>query len=209
MEDKIQTGIPWRKNTIVFSVITFVLYSGYQLSNRFHLKESYLPLTPLDSAIPFLIWTVWPYFILIFLTFLPYGIKDRALFGKTMLAFIIAVTLNILFWIFLPTIFMRPALPADTGITTFAYRWLCSIDTPANCFPSGHITSPTIGCWAFSKQYPKYRIWIWLSFLLLSISIFTTKQHYFWDLPGGLLTAAFGIWLGSKIYCKINASKKG
>lgn len=192
------------RNTIAMLIVTLVLYSGYQLSNRFHLIEPrYLPLSSLDNAIPFLMWTVWPYFLLIFMAFLPIAIRNRNLFNQTMWAFTIAVSLNIGFWLLYPTIFHRPPLPAEEGYSAFAYRWLCSIDTPANCFPSGHITSPAIGCWALSKESPKYKTAIWVCFALLSLTILSTKQHYIWDLPGGLLTAFIGIYFSKAAHSKI------
>jgi hypothetical protein len=209
MSKKLQSKAVLKRNTLGMLLLTFVLYAGYQISNRFHILEPrYLPLTIVDNSIPFLVWTVWPYFLLIFMAFLPIVIKDKALFERTMLAFTIGVSINIAFWLLIPTIFYRPPLPTDTDITSFAYRWLCSIDTPANCFPSGHITSPAIGCWAISKEFPKYRLKIGLCFLLLSITILTTKQHYIWDLPGGLCTAMIGIWLSGKIYSMFKLRKE-
>lgn len=209
MPNKFKIPQPLGRNILGMFILTFILYSGYQISNHFHLVEPrYLPLTAADEAIPFLVWTVWPYFLLIFMAFFPIGIKDKALFERTMLAFTIGVSINIAFWLLIPTVFHRPLQPTETDFTSFAYRWLCSIDTPANCFPSGHITSPAIGCWAISKEYPKYRFRIGICFLLLSLSILSTKQHYIWDLPGGLLTAMAGIWLSGKIYSKFRLRKE-
>lgn len=195
-----------KQRIVAMLVVTLLLYTGYQLSNRFHvLAPSYLPLTFFDTSVPFLLWTVWPYFLLIFMAFLPIYINDVHLFRRTMLAFIIAVTCNIMVWIFAPTVYVRPPLPEEGGLTSFAYSWLCSIDTPANCLPSGHITSPLIGSWALAKYSPKYKWGIWFSFFLLSISIFTTKQHYIWDMPAGIFTASLGIFLSNKITRQQNA----
>lgn len=195
---------PWRRNVIAIFLLTVILYSGYQLSNCFHITEPfYLPLTALDCAIPFSLWSVWPYFLLVLLAFLPLSIRNATLFWRTMIAFTVAVSINIGIWILFPTIYPRPITPEGNGLTIFAYNWLCSIDTPANCLPSGHITSPAIGCWAMSKAYPKFRVFIWSIFSLLSITILTTKQHYVFDLPGGLLTGFIGIWSSNFLYHKI------
>lgn len=194
VEPKIR--IPWGRNAASLLPLTAFLYTGYQLSNRIHVFDPReLPLTGLDHAIPFLLWTVWPYFLLIVLLFLPLGIRDRALYRRALWAFTFAVTINIVVWMVWPTIYPRPPKPEDPGLTGFAYRWLVSIDTPANCLPSGHITSPVVGCWALSREHPKHRVWIWPSLILLSFTILTTKQHYVWDLPAGVLSACIGIWL--------------
>ena len=198
------TSFPWKRNILALLSLTVILYSGYQLSNRFHVTEpKYLPITALDKAIPFYLWTVWPYFLLVLLAFLPVSIRNATIFWRAMIAFIVAVSINIIVWLLFPTVYHRPQMPNVDGFTTFAYHWLCSIDTPANCLPSGHITSPAIGCWALAKAYPKYRILVWLLFSLLSITILTTKQHYVLDLPAGLFTAYIGIWLSTFVYHKI------
>jgi hypothetical protein len=184
--------IPWGRNALTLLPLTTLLYVGYQLSNRIHLVEPFpLSLTAIDRAIPFLLWTVWPYFLLVLGLFLPLGIRDRALFRRAMIAFTIAVCLNIAIWMLAPTIYARPPLPENHGLTEFAYRWLCSIDTPANCFPSGHITSPTIGCWALAN-----------ALALLAPTILTTKQHYLVDLFGGLATATLGILISGKFIAR-------
>lgn len=189
-----EIGIPWGRNAAFLLPLTAFLYTGYQLSNRIHVFEPReLPMTVVDRAIPFLLWTVWPYFALVLLLFLPLGIRDRALYRRALWAFTFAVTINIVVWMVWPTVYPRPPRPDGGGLTGLAYRWLVSIDTPANCLPSGHITSPVVGCWALSREHPKHRIWIWPSLLLLSLTILTTKQHYVWDLPAGMLSACLGI----------------
>lgn len=187
--------IPFGRNAMILLPLTTLLYVGYQLSNRIHLAQPFeLSMTAVDRAVPFLLWTVWPYFLLVLGLFLPLGIRDRALFRRAMIAFTIAVCLNIAVWMLAPTVYPRPVQPEGHGLTGYAYRWLCSIDTPANCFPSGHITSPTIGCWALANERPMPRkVLIWSGLALLSITILTTKQHYFVDLFGGLATASIGI----------------
>jgi hypothetical protein len=197
------SAFPWKRNILAILALTVILYSGYQLSNRFHITApQYLPLSALDQAIPFLLWTVWPYFLLVLLAFLPLGIRDTAIFWRAMIAYTVAITINISIWLLFPTVYARPQMPDGSSFTRFAYHWLCSIDTPANCLPSGHITSPAIGCWALSAAAPKYRTRIWTAFLLLSVTILTTKQHYVVDLPAGLLTAFIGIRSSKGLYRK-------
>jgi len=201
MQQQPSSAFPWKRNILAILALTVILYSGYQLSNRVHITApGYLPLTALDQAIPFLLWTVWPYFVLVLLAFLPVGIRDTTIFWRAMIAYTVAISINISIWLLFPTVYDRPQMPDGSGLTRFAYHWLCSIDTPANCLPSGHITSPAIGCWALSKACPKYRAPLWLIFAFLSITILTTKQHYAIDLPAGLMTAFIGIWCSKAIY---------
>jgi membrane-associated phospholipid phosphatase len=65
-------------------------------------------------------------------------------------------------------------------------------DTPANCFPSSHIAIPALSLWALTREHPRLAPARWGGFLLLSLSILTTKQHYLADFFGGLGAAAIG-----------------
>jgi len=196
------------KNKIIFIVVTLIMYSGYQLTSRFQLTEpTVLPQTAFDKSIPFLIWTVWPYLILAAFAFLPILLRDKFLIIRAAFAIIIAVGINTIIYFIFPTIINRAASPEVTDLSTFAYNWLCNIDTPNNCLPSGHITNACIGFWALAKENKKYSILLWIIFALLGFTIFTTKQHYFWDLPAGLATAFTGITLSKFAYNKFNQTR--
>ncbi len=182
------------KRLIAVVVWTSALYTIYQATNRYHLyTPTLLPMTRLDYAIPFWTWTVVPYFMLICGMYLPALVKDVTHFKRTLAAITVGVLINYTIFFLWPTTYPRPPLPDGTMFYDDWYRWLTVIDTPANCFPSGHITAPAIGCWAMSRQYPKWRWLMWLAFVPLSLTILTTKQHYVWDLLGGLATAVIGI----------------
>ncbi|MDB6171544.1 MAG: superfamily protein [Chthoniobacteraceae bacterium] len=173
---------------------TTALYSIYQLTNRYQIfTPRGLSLTPLDRAIPFWPWTVVPYFILIGGMYLPAFLRTDALFWRSLLAVTIGVLINYTVFALWPTTYPRPMAPTGSGFYLDWYRWLISIDTPANCFPSGHITAPAIGCWALARERPRWKWAILLGFVPLALTILTTKQHYIVDLLGGLVTAAIGL----------------
>jgi hypothetical protein len=175
---------------------TSALYTIYQLTNRVQWWPPIeLPLTALDTAIPFWPWTVIPYFALIGLMYLPAFVADRALFHRSLRALTIAVLINYAIFALIPTTYPRPPLPAGDGLGLSWYRWLTTIDTPVNCFPSGHITAPALGCWVIIREHPSWRVPTAIVFALLALSILTTKQHYVWDLFGGLATA----WIGWRL----------
>ena len=134
-----------------------------------------------------------PYFILIGGMYLPALIEDGLLFRRAMVALTIGVLINYATFACWPTTYPRPIAPEGQAFYEVWYRWLTTIDTPANCFPSGHITAPAIGCWALAQEHPRWRWGISLAFIFFALSILTTKQHYAWDLLGGLATAWIGI----------------
>ncbi len=180
---------------------TSALYTIYQATNRYHLfTPVLLPLTPLDAAIPFWSWTVVPYFALIGGMYLPALIRDDLLFKRALVALTIGVLINYSIFALWPTTIIRPPLPEGGAFYDGWYRWLMTIDTPANCFPSGHITAPVIGCWALAQEHPRWRWAIRLVMVPFVLTILTTKQHYVWDLFGGLTTAVIGIVAANRLY---------
>jgi membrane-associated phospholipid phosphatase len=115
-----------------------------------------------------------------------------------MTALTVAVLINYGIFLFFPTVIERPPRPDGTSLADGLYRWLIGIDTPANCFPSGHITAPAIGCWFLARQ--RFRWWPGIVgvYSVLAVSVLTTKQHYVIDIAGGLVTAAIGIVTASR-----------
>ena len=190
-------GSTTRRILIRFLIVvgwTSALYTIYQAPNRFHIRPPVeLPLTAIDLAIPFWTWTVVPYFMLIGGMYLPALVHDAQLFRRALMALTIGALLNYAIFLLWPTTYPRPPLPDGNAFYDTWYRWLTSIDTPANCFPSGHITAPAVGCWALAQEHPRWRWVIALVFVPFTLTILTTKQHYVWDLLGGFTTAVIGI----------------
>lgn len=192
---------------IALIAVLFAVNSGlFALLNEYPYREpTYLPTTPIDDAIPFMVWTVWPYTVLFLANVvLPFLIRDDRLFRATLFAYLVAISCNMVIWASFPTAFPRPDLPAGVTLSEQYYRWIVSIDPGTNCFPSGHVTIPAVLIWGLSRQWKKYRFWLWGAVLISSLTIITTKQHYFWDLLGGLATAGVGIavgrwWLANKL----------
>lgn len=168
---------------------------GYLVANEYPLfPRSHLPMTSLDQAIPFLVWTIWPYGLLLLADLVfPFLVRDRALFNRMLLAYGVAMGANFLVWSLFPTTMARPSLPSEDTLSAAAYRLLVAIDGAGNCFPSGHVTIPAVGVWALSREWPRYRVVLWVALALFSLSILTTKQHYVADLLAGFATAMLGV----------------
>lgn len=179
---------------------TGVLYIGYLLTNHFQWFTPHnLPMTAVDEAIPFWPWTVIPYLFLILGMYLFAFIDRRDDFFAALLALTIAVSINYSIYLFYPTVYPRPPLPTASGWVYDVYRWLVGIDSPANCLPSGHITTPAIGCWYLARHRPQLRWPLLALFTALALTTLTTKQHYVIDIPAGLLTAAIGVVLAERV----------
>jgi len=181
----------------VLSITPFVFANGfgYVYLNQNPLSEpNYLPMYWIDHATPFMVWTVWPYTILLAsILILPFMIKGREVFYKTIVAYVVAMSINFSFWIFYPTTYPRPPFSDPQGLSEKWYGLLIQADTPLNCLPSGHLTIPAVLLWGVLHRWPQHRWWVWPVFLIMGLSIVTTKQHYYIDYPAGLLTAAIGV----------------
>lgn len=185
---------PGRKVAVILPLAT--LNMGVYLALNWHPLRAprELPMTVLDTAIPLLPWTVWPYMVLLLADgILPLMMRRDETFLTMLQCYAVTALLNIAGWVVLPVAYPRPPLPVGDGLSEWGYRTLVGIDSPLNCFPSGHISIPAVLCWALTTEQPRLRWPIWLGFALLAPSILTTKQHYAWDLAGGLAIAWMGI----------------
>ncbi|MCJ8311535.1 MAG: phosphatase PAP2 family protein [Saccharospirillaceae bacterium] len=174
------------------------LYIGYQLTNRYPIFEpSLMPMIFVDELFAFNVWTIIPYYLLILLSVVPIFIKNKDIFIAVLMATTFTVLLNYLIFILLPTTYIRPEFIPTGYFVDAWYLSLMTIDQPTNCFPSGHIAVPGLAVYFFVKDNPKLRFMIVL-YLLFSLSVLTTKQHYFWDILGGWVSLLCGIIFSQK-----------
>lgn len=178
--------------------------AGYLLLNHHPFFERrHLPLTALDEAVPFVLWTVWPYLALLLSdVVLPFFVTNRQRFRRMLVAYGVAIALNFTIWALFPAEYERPPVPVGETLTEAVYRLLVSVDAAGNCFPSGHITIPAVGVWAVAGEHRRWAPALWIGLALLSVTILTTKQHYLFDLFGGFATAFVGIVVSRRLMAR-------
>ncbi len=182
------------------SLVVGGLYTIYQITNRWQWRTpTLLSLTSWDRMIPLLEWTIWPYLLLAGCSILPFFLRSRTVISQTLWALMCGYSINLLTFALFPTAYPRIAAIPGVGWQHEAFAWLFSVDSPANCFPSGHITGPMIGFWALAVENFRWHRIIWMVFFLLCPTILTTKQHYVVDLFGGVATGLIGIWIGPRL----------
>lgn len=84
------------------------------------------------------------------------------------------------------------------------YRGLSGID---NCFPSLHTSiSVTMALLAARSGIRRWAIFAWINAAVIVFAIFYLGIHWLTDAIGGVLLAAFSVWIGMKVGEKADRS---
>lgn len=149
-----------------------------------------------DTAIPFLPWTISVYFGCFLFWFAMYRLIARLpreqadrFFCANLLGKVVCLVVFLLF----PTAIRRPDVNGITAWDTFV-RFLYWIDPGDNIFPSLHCMIAWL-CWVGvrgNKQVPlPWRISALIMAVLVCLSTLTTRQHVILDVFGGILLSEF------------------
>jgi membrane-associated phospholipid phosphatase len=155
--------------------------------------------------VPFVDWTIWIYasqYLLLYGCFL--GVNGAQAVSRLVYAISLASLLAFCVFLVYPTELPRNA--AQEGASAHAFRFLYSIDSAANCFPSLHVALAWLSTLSLREERKKAGAVTVVWAALISISTLTTKQHYFVDLVGGGVLALLCRWLICRfVACKLRA----
>ncbi|PCK88457.1 serine/threonine protein phosphatase [Rhizobium sophoriradicis] len=149
-----------------------------------------------ESAIPFLAWTIIPYWsinlfyaLCLFINTTP---RDVDVLARRYLTIqIIAVACFIAFP--LEATFVRPA---TSGLPGFMFAVLGGFDKPFNQAPSLHVALLVVIWDHLRGRLPRRARLLWHVWcLLIGASVLTTWQHHVMDIPTGMLLGLFAAWL--------------
>lgn len=149
-----------------------------------------------ERHVPFIAWSIVPYWSInlfyalsLFVNDTPEGVGRLA--KRYLTAQLVAVSCFIAFP--LQAIFVRPE---TSGLPGFMFDVLAGFDKPFNQAPSLHIALLVI-IWDHLRrrlQGAALGVWhIWC--VLIGLSVMTTWQHHFIDIPTGALLGLFALWL--------------
>ena len=149
-----------------------------------------------ERNIPFIPWTIIPYWSIdvlyglsLFLCATQRELDTHA--RRLLTAQIIAVSCFLLF----PLTFTFPR-PAVEGVAGFLFDALGKFDKPFNQAPSLHIALLVILWDRYARHAPYWaRGGLHAWFALIGVSVLTTYQHHFVDVPTGALLGFFCLWL--------------
>ena len=159
------------------------------------------PITPIDSMIPFMGWT----FLIYISLYLYYPAaawfgrendeRIREMFAFYQSLFTMTWAVFLVFIIFPTEIYIREDIPNSVlngeGFWGFWYNdMLHKADHPYNAWPSLHVTQSLLIVmlmrhWKIVEGWKE--VGVWIAWILLCVSVMTTKQHFFFDLITGIV----------------------
>jgi protein-tyrosine phosphatase/membrane-associated phospholipid phosphatase len=189
---------PWRRAILWMAFLGPFFFASYGLANYLASQRSDVGAVVFDweNRIPFVPWTIIPYWSIDLLyaisVFLCTSRAELDAHARRLLTCQVgAVTCFILFP--LRFTFGRPDMSGTPG---FMFDALTSFDKPFNQAPSLHIALLVVLWVIYARHVPRWLVWpLHLWFALIGVSVLTTYQHHFFDLPTGAALGFFALWL--------------
>ncbi|WP_347328998.1 phosphatase PAP2 family protein [Ralstonia pseudosolanacearum] len=158
------------------------------------------PTTALDTAIPFIGWTVWIYLAGLAWIIAPLAlVREPRLFRRAAFAYAIAIGAGFLCFTALQTeapALRAQAVPDGLGTATaWALLTLHRTDAPVNLLPSLHVALAWLAAWALGRQHRPWRHACHVTAVAITASVCLVKQHTVLDAVAGLLLA----WLCARL----------
>lgn len=178
-------------------IVGLLFYGTYGFANWCTAQRSNIPEIAFawEKSIPFWAWTIVPYWSLNFFYALAFFVcsnvrQQNRYITQLLVAQAVAVACFLLF----PLQFTWEK-PQTSRLFAYLFDSLAAFDLPYNQAPSLHIMLVLIvGRFYWYKLPAHWRI-VWASwFCLIALSVLTTWQHHFIDIPTGLLAGALVLW---------------
>jgi protein-tyrosine phosphatase len=193
---------PWPIAIVWLLGLAPFFYWSYGWANTLASQKASVGLVPAvvfdwEMFIPFMEWTILPYWTINFF----YGLslflsRNKAELHTQGFRLLTAQLIAVSFFILFPLRFSF-GLPATSGYFSFMYDALRSFDKPFNQAPSLHIALAVI-LWDFYRRQIQRGLQAWILHvwtLAICLSVLTTYQHHFIDIPTGALLGLFCLWV--------------
>ena len=189
---------PITVSLLYLAALGVFFYTSYGFTNWLASTYHSVPSITFDweRHIPFIAWTIAPYWTTnIFYALSVILCRTRSELTIHFKRLLCAQLISTICFILFPLRFSLPK--ADTsGMFHFLYEALNAFDKPFNQAPSLHVALTVILCAFYFKIMPIWLRWIFLAWsALIIISVLTTYQHHFIDIPTGMLLGLFCVWL--------------
>jgi hypothetical protein len=151
---------------------------------------------PWERHMPFWAWSIVPYWTLnLFYAAAFFCCQNRAQIHRLLQQLLLAQAIAVLCFIAYPLTFTWEK-PLTDGLTGRLFSALAGFDQPYNQAPSLHIILTMIIGRFYWYRFAQWARPLWLAWLLLiAVSVLTTYQHHFIDIPTGVLVGCLVLWL--------------
>jgi len=189
---------PWRRAAAWLAFLGPFFFASYGFANWLAARRAHVGAVAFawERAIPFVPWTILPYWSidLLYAVSLFVCTTRRELDRHAQRLLFIQVV-SIAFFIAFPLRFSF-GRPVPAGWAGALFTALMSFDQPFNQAPSLHIAL-LVAIWVrLAAHAPRRLLWplhAWMA--LIGVSILTTYQHHFIDLPTGLAAGFAALWI--------------
>ena len=192
------TERPWRRAIAWLLFLGPFFFASYGFANWLASRRAHVGAVAFgwEHAIPFMAWTIVPYWSIDVLYVISFFIPTtRQELDRHAQRLLFVQLVSILFFIAVPLRFSFDR-PDAHGFFGALFAALGSFDKPFNQAPSLHIGLLVV-IWARFSDHVSAR-WRWALhawMLLIGLSVLTTYQHHFIDLPTGLAVGFAALWV--------------
>lgn len=188
-----------RKQHALFCLLVMgvLFYSSYGLANWLAAQRGAVPeiVFAWERHIPFWAWTIVPYWSLNLCYAAAFFVAEsRARLYRYIAQLVSAQAIAVACFVLWPLQFTWPK-PDAGGVSGWLFASLAVFDQPYNQAPSLHIILTIVVGRFYWVRLPERWRGLWLAWLLLiGVSVLTTYQHHFIDIPTGMLVGALLWW---------------
>ncbi|MDR1076587.1 MAG: phosphatase PAP2/dual specificity phosphatase family protein [Xanthomonadaceae bacterium] len=189
---------PWRRALLWLVCLGPFFFASYGLANWMASRRENVPVAVFgwEAGIPFWAWTIVPYWSIDLLYALSFFLcRDRCeldTHGRRLLTAQLLAVACFLLW---PLRFSFERPPTD-GVFGWLFDVLLGFDKPFNQAPSLHIALLIVLWVLYAKHLSGFARWLLHGgFALIGLSVLTTYQHHFIDVPTGLAAGWLCVWL--------------
>lgn len=189
---------PWRRAVLWLIALGTLFFTSYNAANWLASRRAEVPSIVFgwESLIPYWAWTIVPYWSIdLFYAASLFVCATRRELDTHALRLLAAQVISVTFFILAPLqcIAVRPE---TTGIYGLLLDALLAFDKPFNQAPALHISLLVILWVCYARHTRGASRWVlhaWFS--LIGLSVLTTYQHHFFDVPTGIWTGLLCLWL--------------